>query len=321
MSRDLVQHYRETLAGYLDMLEKILPDLAENKQEAWETLARTIHTLKGSGTTFGFPEVSQAARNVEKASPEQRLKKVKKLIQVLQNLTLQHHSTKKHILVIEKNAQLYDNLYQALSAKGRELDWAICGKQAQKMVKKTTYTLIILDLILPDMDGRLLLSELRSYPETRMVPIMVISPKTSEAVRDECLFSGADDFLEKPLNYKYLRSLVTARLRRSLEIKNLTPTDPLTGFLTRRGFVESFDWVQNLFSRKEDHLSLGLLDLDNFKKINDTFGHVAGDKVIQAFAEIMHKALRKADVAGRIGGDEFGFLFPSTTPENAQKAL
>lgn len=108
-----------------------------------------------------------------------------------------------------------------------------------------------------------------------------------------------------------------ALTRANQQISELMRTDPLTGLSTRRYFQERLSQTISLAQRHATPLSLALCDLDHFKKINDTFGHQAGDRVLKAFGEILRTTCRKEDIAGRLGGEEFAFCLPNTESAGA----
>jgi diguanylate cyclase (GGDEF)-like protein len=113
-----------------------------------------------------------------------------------------------------------------------------------------------------------------------------------------------------------------AQLRKALERENLRAnTDHLTGLLNKEAFRERVDEEMQRARRYNHPLSLAFIDLDNFKQINDTQGHARGDSLLQQFSKAIITTIRKTDIAGRMGGDEFAVCFPETTAEQVRKAV
>ncbi len=157
---------------------------------------------------------------------------------------------------------------------------------------------MLLDLCLDGADGRDLLVELRSTPATEDVPIAIFSVLEDPAVQAECYSLGADAFFCKPIE-----------------------PATLTGLLNRRGLQEEYIRLVSHSARHSRPLALAVLDFDNFKRLNDTYGHLVGDDVLRGSAQVLRSRLRAGDVLGRWGGEEFVILFPSTTVEGARRAL
>lgn len=114
---------------------------------------------------------------------------------------------------------------------------------------------------------------------------------------------------------------VTFEHRAKQKLERLTRTDPLTGLLNRRAFLEAWHHLTRMAYRYRHPLSMALIDLDHFKQINDRWGHHVGDHVLKWFAEQMRHTFRKADVIARLGGEEFVVLMPHTSSQNAFQAL
>jgi diguanylate cyclase len=142
---------------------------------------------------------------------------------------------------------------------------------------------------------------------------------------DEQMFNGTASLQKSNGNARRELDLAQARIR-SLELQlqqmdELVRADQLTGMLNRRGLDEAFEREFARATRHDAALCVALLDLDNFKRINDDFGHAAGDAVLVHFARIVHATLRSMDVLARFGGEEFVILLPSTTPLETIKTM
>lgn len=123
--------------------------------------------------------------------------------------------------------------------------------------------------------------------------------------------------LTPPLSW-YLLGLLIKIDQLEAEMRKAATFDPLTGLFTRRAFMERAEYALDLAARDGFEVSVLLVDLDHFKKINDQFGHATGDNVLTTFGRIIAQITRKSDVVGRLGGEEFAFLLPDTSRDQAR---
>jgi diguanylate cyclase (GGDEF)-like protein len=153
------------------------------------------------------------------------------------------------------------------------------------------------------------------------LPIIFLTAQTDLASRLSAFDSGGDDYLPKPVINVELLKRVKVRLDRARMQRERQDRDLLTGLLLRRAFV---DHLTALISESERHkfpFTLCLMDVDHFKKVNDNFGHMAGDRVLSFFGKLLRKRFRVEDLRGRWGGEEFILAFKHERKETMQKAL
>jgi len=183
--------------------------------------------------------------------------------------------------------------------------------------------------MMPEMDGYDVCQRLKSDKKTKDIPIIFITAKTDETSIEKAYDIGGIDYVTKPFRPKELlarvqRELAMQKLIDELkksqeELKLLAITDPMTKLYNRRYFSEISMELLELAKRDGQALSLIMLDIDNFKTINDTYGHKVGDEAIIALGNLLRKIKRKSDVACRLGGEEFVLLLPNTAYEGAKK--
>ena len=198
--------------------------------------------------------------------------------------------------------------YEVISvAGGREALEALNGPGKPSMV--------ISDWVMPEMDGIDLCVEIRKIPSSRYIYFILLTSKTEKSDIIKGLEAGADDYMTKPFDHEELRcririgERVLALERRILELAN---TDPLTGVLNRRALMERIQVEIERSNREGAPLSLILADIDNFKRINDQYGHLVGDMALRKFSEQLLAVIRPYDFMGRYGGEEFLVCFPGT---------
>jgi diguanylate cyclase (GGDEF)-like protein len=195
------------------------------------------------------------------------------------------------------------------------------GTEALERVAKDAPDLILLDILMPDLNGFEVLAQLKNAPETRDIPVIVISGLTGEEDEERGFFQGAVDYITKPFKAAIVRARVHTHMRILQHIRiieQLGLTDPLTNIANRRGFDERMTREWRRAIREKLPISFLMMDVDKFKVYNDTYGHPQGDVLLQSVAKIFAEAARRScDMAARLGGEEFGVLIPSTDLEGA----
>jgi diguanylate cyclase (GGDEF)-like protein len=177
------------------------------------------------------------------------------------------------------------------------------------------------------MDGFKFLRLLNSREELQDTPVIMVTGREDTEAKVRGLDQGASDYVTKPFDTGELLARVKVQLKiKSLQDKlkqsnqlllELSHTDPLTGLHNRRSMMEALDREFERSTRKRSPLSLLMLDVDHFKKINDNFGHQQGDTALQALTTLLTGHLRPYDLAARFGGEEFSLILPETTEDAA----
>lgn len=183
--------------------------------------------------------------------------------------------------------------------------------------------LILLDVVMPGMDGYEVCQVMKANPLTQNIPVIFITAKTSEADEVKGFELGAVDYITKPFS----PVVIKARVRTHIELKryrdllmNTSYLDGLTGVPNRRRFDEYYSAMWNISIRQSFPLSLIMIDLDNFKQYNDNYGHLEGDACLIKIAQTLSLSLkRKSDLFARYGGEEFVCLLPDTDHDGAMK--
>jgi len=181
--------------------------------------------------------------------------------------------------------------------------------------------LVVLDLDIPHLDGITLCRIIRTDPRWSTLPILFLTANTDPAAIDAVFGAGADDYVSKPLVVSELRARIRNRLERVALFRRLADTDPLTGLVNRRRLETDFNRLCALARRHHQPLSLALLDLDHFKRVNDTHGHGIGDLVLRGLADRLTKEFRGEDVVARWGGEEIAILTFGMSGTDARRRL
>ena len=319
--RELRSWYRNRLPARIGALEAALDGICGQNAEAVASVRRIAHQLRGSGATYGFPEISEMARTVEEAEEKALPEVLQALLQTLRSAAGSGGDDRAAILVVDDDPDLANYMKVLLEGPGREIHVAHTGADAMAMLEKQEISLVVLDLILPDTDGRNLLIKIREKLATATIPVVVVTVKSAAQARAECLALGADEYLEKPVSPEALRSAVLGRLRVGSDIVREFRRDPLTGLPNRAAFHEAFDRARYVASVAGEPLSVALIDIDHFDLVNDACGRAVGDQVLRCVASVIAKSLRGTDLIARWGGEEFAVMFPRAEPRHAVRAL
>lgn len=236
--------------------------------------------------------------------------------------------SKPTILCVDDVADNLLLLGQELEDEGYRVQTATDGVQALAMIEKEVPDAVLLDWQMPRMSGIEVLVALRERYDPLTLPvIMVTAQRASEGIV-ECFRCGANDYVEKPIEFSVLLARLGAHLRLcrltaeqqglTLQLQELSRTDPLTKVNNRRAFDELGKASVSFARRHGSALSVVTFDADHFKSINDTFGHRGGDTALRAIAEVLERYRRREDSLARIGGEEFALICPQASAEEAR---
>lgn len=224
------------------------------------------------------------------------------------------------VLVVDDSLTMRNALRKVLEGEHRVL-LASNGHEALALAVEEQPDLVILDGVMPGMDGYAVCARLKSDPRTEDLPVLFLTGLDSEADETLALEAGAIDFITKPFRPR----VVAARIRNHMELKrlrdhlrDLSLVDGLTGIANRRRFDRSLRQAWATAQHERRSLAVILGDVDYFKRYNDAYGHQAGDACLQAVARAFSQALPgRSDLAARYGGEEFVALLPEADQARA----
>jgi diguanylate cyclase (GGDEF)-like protein len=199
------------------------------------------------------------------------------------------------------------------------------GDEMWKILEDEKPSIILLDVILPGEDGFQIAEKLSGIEKFSDIPIIFITSKDAGRDVEKGFDSGGDDYIKKPYNEIELRARIRSALqkkRQELDLREMTITDPLTGVHNRRYFFDILvKNIEHARRNKRNCFSIALVDIDHFKKINDSLGHLAGDFVLKQVAEYLKKSIRPYDLLARYGGEEFIILFKDCNKKESGEIL
>lgn len=181
--------------------------------------------------------------------------------------------------------------------------------------------IIILDMYMPGCTGMEIARVIRQQDRFHSVPIIYLSAEEDVSKQLHAMSLGGDDFLTKPIDPKHLIATIHNRGRRARSLLALMIRDSLTGLYNHTHTLHLLDQEIVRAKQKDQPLCFAMLDIDYFKKVNDTFGHPIGDRVLRSLSMFLKQRLRKTDHIGRYGGEEFAIILPDTRESDARNVL
>jgi len=221
------------------------------------------------------------------------------------------------ILAVDDAPNILKAIQYILTKAGYSVLTARDGDEALIVIKKERPVLIISDIMMPGLDGYELCQHLRAERSTSLIPFIFLSAKDAVDDRIKGIQTGADGYLTKPFHRDELLALVETVLNRHRLYIERTMKDELTALPNRAYLFRALDNELARARRYRRSLSIVMLDLDRFKSVNDTYGHLFGDKVLIWIAETLREEIRRQDILGRYGGEEFLIILPETAGEDA----
>jgi diguanylate cyclase (GGDEF)-like protein len=290
VSAEMLHALREALEQAQSQLERLAPQAAETRKSVPHALA---------AASDSSPSTSAAA-----CAPE----------------PLWPHPERPTLLVVDDQA-IEVRILQQIFRVDCDVLTASCGAEALAQCRRALPDLILLDVMMPDMDGLAVCRALKQDPETAEIPILFVTAQTDAVDQAQALNAGAVDFISKPAKPAVVRARVRTHLTLKAQsdiLRGMAYMDGLTGIANRRCFDERLKAEWNRAQRTDTPLALLMLDVDHFKRYNDRHGHQAGDACLQAVARaLMAVPCRGHDLVARYGGEELVCLLPGCDLDTA----
>ncbi|WP_267145433.1 response regulator [Myxococcus guangdongensis] len=225
------------------------------------------------------------------------------------------------VLVVDDDPEAIAALVHALASEQIEVVGLGDAHRLMEALAEHRPDLLLLDVQMPGPSGFDLCRILRSMPAWQELPVLLITAHLGLEFRLAAFQAGADDYISKPVLKEELRARVQARLERARLSRERAERDALTGLMLRRPFIEGLRSRLSEAQRQQRPLSLCFLDVDHFKRVNDKYGHLAGDRVLTRLGRLLGARFRREDVRGRWGGEEFVVGLLGETAASAKAIL
>ena len=318
----------EALMSGNDGLTILVADLREIPDE--EDVALRLRALRNdnnalAGVIFfsavdSFEERLRAVRSGGDAffpAPVEVLRLVDKIETILG--TAQHDPY--HVLVVDDDPEQVSFLALILQQAGMITSVVTEANNVFQVLTESKPELILMDMYMPGCNGIELARIIRQQEAFIGIPIIFLSIEQDREKQLQAISEGGDDFITKPVQPEYLVTAVRMKAQRTRDMRFFMERDSLTGLLNHSNLLEKIEYEIQRAGRIEGSLTFAMIDLDHFKSVNDTYGHLTGDRVLKSLARLLRERLRKTDLIGRYGGEEFGVILLDTSPEDAAEIL
>ncbi len=225
------------------------------------------------------------------------------------------------VLVVEDSLTASKSIQRTLKQNGIESFAVTKPHEILTGLRSFQPDLILMDMYMPDCTGVEATRVIRQHAEFLSIPVIYLSGDGDIALQVDALRLGGEHFLTKPFNPVFLNAVVQSKIERYRALRRSMLHDSLTGLLNHGTSKEKQAAAVNTANSKNGVLAVAMIDIDHFKKVNDKYGHPMGDQVIRSLAWLLKQRLRKTDLVGRYGGEEFLVILPGSSAEQAFQVL
>ncbi len=327
--------FLEDTPSYLDQLERAV------EMDDADTARAMAHSIKGSSGNLGAMTLSHLAKDAEELAIERRVADIRPLLERLRHAfdavaallapevsmddrtNVPRGEEIAQVLVVDDDRSTRSSLRHTLQRDGFRVEEAADGAQALQMLKRMQPDVILMDAVMPVMDGFTACARVQELPNGRAIPVLMITALEDNTSVERAFAAGASDYIPKPIHF----AVLSQRVRRIIEanqaekrIRHLAYNDLLTGLPNRALFMEQLGHRIEQARVAGESIAVLFLDLDRFKNVNDTLGHDVGDRLLVAVAQRIRRSVRNADCVARLGGDEFTVVLAEVVGPNAAVA-
>ena len=225
------------------------------------------------------------------------------------------------VLVVEDSATASMSIQRTLKQSGVESLAVADPAEILNNLRSYQPDLVLMDMFMPKCTGVEATRVIRQHPEFLSIPIIYLSGEGDMGLQVDALRLGGEYFLTKPFNPVFLNAVVKSKIERYRALRRSMQHDGLTGLLNHRAIKDRLASAIHLAARTNGLLSVAMIDIDHFKHVNDKYGHPIGDQVIRGLAWLLKQRLRKSDLVGRYGGEEFLVVLPDSDSAQAHDIL
>lgn len=222
-----------------------------------------------------------------------------------------------HVLVVDDDPSLVDLTVFILKSAGMDAHGITNPLDTLEEISLNKPDLVLMDVHMPACSGIEMAQVIRQQSSLSGIPIIFLSSEADTEVQFQAVLEGGDEFLAKPVNVQKLPVLIQSKAKRAREMSALMIRDGLTGLYNHTYIKEVINTELERSRRSGIEVSIAMMDIDFFKKVNDTYGHMVGDQVLRSLSHFLLKRLRKTDKIGRYGGEEFVVVLIDTPLDKA----
>jgi two-component system, cell cycle response regulator len=325
---------------FLNNFRKKLEEWESKPEVPYKDVYRFVHSLAGSASTLGLDHIGNLARQLMDTMDEKddRLLTIPELRTMLFDLIEAYYRLEEGtvsdfkgerdrqgeepvVLVIDDDTSFLMYMKEELENIG----WYVVAIANPEKAVMSYYDVrpdcAIIDIYMNETNGFEVLDFIKQKLKQQFIPTVMVSVDDRKETRMKCYELGADDFIQKPFDIDEFIVRVKRQIERKKQIEELILIDELTHVYNRKYLAQAYDQVKSIWNRRKEPSSIAVLDIDHFKKVNDQYGHLVGDKVLVEFASLLKKNTRVQDVVVRYGGEEFVIICPNTSVQDAYTFL
>ncbi|HUX30015.1 MAG TPA: diguanylate cyclase [Thiobacillus sp.] len=239
------------------------------------------------------------------------------IVEHIMELNERHEQEAYRVLIVEDSRTASHMIRRTLEENQIVSEIINDPQQTLNALRRFNPDLILMDMYMPNCTGVEAARIIRQHNEFLSTPIVYLSGETNVALQVDAMRLGGDHFLTKPFNPVFLNAIVKSKIERYRALRRTMYHDSLTGLLNHSSGKNTLDMLLSSVAREGGFLSVVMMDIDNFKQVNDTYGHPVGDQVIRSLSWLLKQRLRKQDILCRYGGEEFLIGLPHTDAEQA----
>lgn len=243
------------------------------------------------------------------------------LVTVLDRLIAQPRAEPFRVLVVDDEPEMSELHSMILQQAGMITQSVNHADTVLEQVAAFRPDLVLMDMYMPKCSGREVSKLIRQIPDFVSMPIVFLSRETDKVKQFSAMSIGADGFLTKPIDPSELVMSVSLRAERMRTLRSMMVRDSLTGLFNHTTTTHLLENAVSAARRQPSEIAFAMLDLDKFKSVNDTYGHPVGDQVLLALARVLKQRLRKSDLVGRYGGEEFAVIMHDLNAEQAHSLM
>lgn len=298
----------EDRTGGIKLMKAVQEDLEQPAQvvfiSAHDDLASRLGAVRAGGAAYFTKPINSA-----------------ELLDKLDSLTAVQPQEYFRVLIVDDSSALLAYHTTVLEQAGMTVKTVLRPMDVMDALRAFNPDLILIDVYMPECSGIELAKVIRQLGSFVSIPIVYLSSENDFNTQIEAMSLAGDDFLVKPIEPRQLVTAVESRILRDRLLRSYMERDSLTGLFNHTSITEQFDREVVRSKRLNTPLSFVMVDIDYFKKVNDTYGHSAGDRVIKSLARLLKQRLRGTDIVGRYGGEEFAVIMTDTDAPAAVKVM
>ncbi len=314
--KSLQEKFIDILPKKIKALKVSLNYLDTNGDQALETIKNILHNIKNTARSYGYNEIGQIAEEIDHYEGDDLVRALNKFINELESVLGEQEVQKPTILIIDDDDLTTELVKTVLAPEGYRVIVAESSHKAHLKLAENRIDMVIMDIVLPDADGRSLMEDLKSQKDTLGIPVLVLSEETNPSVQKECLEIGAREFIVKPFEINRLVESVQEHFPAERE----TNEHLFSGTISKNGMIKKFK-IEKTRASKNSYYSLAIIKIDNFQSIKYEYGQKVANQILNQYAEWIDQRINIKKYICQWYTDEFVLFLPQCKEEGVGQKI